>query len=294
MGSSISVVINTFNEADNITSAIKSAKFASEIIVCDMHSDDETAKIAKSLGAKVFLHKRVGYVEPARNFAISKASNNWVLILDADEEIPDTLSKRLSELAEKNISANYVEIPRKNIIFGRWMKASFWWPDYQIRFFKKGEVIWNDKIHSKPQTKGEGLTLSPEEGLAIVHHNYNSVSQFVERLNTYTEVEAKQLLDDGYKFSWKDLIQKPIGEFLSRFFANKGNLDGVHGLALSLLQAVSFLIVYLKIWEKNKFKEGSISLNEIDEERIKVENAFKYWMNQSKSGGNIFRRIFKL
>ena len=293
MGSNISVVINTFNEAGNIGRAIKSVKFASEIIVCDMYSDDETAKIAKSAGAKVFLHKRVGFVEPARNFAISKASNSWVFILDADEEIPQTLAKRLKELAEKNISANFVEIPRKNIIFGSWLQASFWWPDYQIRFFKKKSVLWNDKIHSKPQTKGEGLKLPEEEDFAIVHHNYKSIFQFIERLNRYTEIEAKQLLSEGYKFSWTDLIQKPTSEFLSRFFANKGYLDGIHGLALSLLQAASFLVVYLKVWEKDGFKEESLSLKEIDEERKKASEGFNFWIKELKSGGNIFRRFFK-
>ena len=294
MASKISVVINTLNEEANIERVIKSAKFADEIIVCDMHSDDDTTKIAKSLGAKIFLHKRVGYVEPARNFAIGKATNDWILILDADEEIPNTLSTRLKELAEKKISANFIEIPRKNIIFGKWMKASFWWPDYQIRFFKKGSVIWSDNIHSKPETKGEGLKLSEEEDFAILHHNYRSVFQFIERLNRYTEIEAKQLLSEGYAFSWKDLIQKPTNEFLSRFFANKGYLDGLHGLSLSLLQAFSFLIVYLKVWEKNRFKEEGISLDDIVGEREKSTNALNYWMKKPDSGGNFFKKFFKV
>src|SRR5688572_12024024 len=94
----ISVVINTFNEEKNIERAIKSVAWADEILVCDMHSDDNTAIIARKLGATVFLHKRVGFVEPARNFAISKASNDWILILDADEEIPGSLSDKFKEI----------------------------------------------------------------------------------------------------------------------------------------------------------------------------------------------------
>ena len=137
----VTAIINTLNEEKNIERVIKSVAFADEILVCDMYSDDNTAVIAKKLGAKVILHKRTGYVEPARNFAISKAENEWVLILDADEEIPNSLSDKFLDIVNKGGVATFVEIPRKNIIFGHWMKASMWWPDYHVRFFRKGEVV---------------------------------------------------------------------------------------------------------------------------------------------------------
>lgn len=294
MSGKISVVINTLNEEKNIKRAVESVKWADEIIVCDMHSDDETVKIAKSLGAKVILHKKVGYVEPARNFAISKAMGDWILILDADEKIPESLSKRLQELVRKRISSDFVEIPRKNIIFGKWLKHTGWWPDYHIRFFKKGKVVWSDKIHSKPKTEGLRLTLPPEDRFAIVHHNYQSLSQFLERMNRYSEIEAKELKSDGYKFRWQDLISKPLDEFLSRFFANKGYEDGLHGLVLSMLQAFSFFVVYLKLWEKNGFKEQELAVSEFEREVKKVGEDVKYWMGQSR-GGTIkrFLKIFK-
>src|SRR5688572_7980444 len=136
----ISVVINTLNEEKSIERAIKSVDFADEILVCDMHSDDNTPLIAKKLGAKVIFHKRAGFVEPARNFAISKAEHEWVFVLDADEEVPDSLKGKLKEVINGSGVTTFVEIPRKNILFGRWMKASMWWPDYNIRFFKKGFV----------------------------------------------------------------------------------------------------------------------------------------------------------
>src|SRR3989344_1312352 len=108
----ISVVINTLNEEKNIERAMKSVNWAGEIVVCDMYSEDNTVEIAKKLGAKICFHKKTNYVEPARNFAISKATGDWILVLDADEEIPDSLSKRLQEIAEKMHQINFVEIPR--------------------------------------------------------------------------------------------------------------------------------------------------------------------------------------
>lgn len=292
MTQSISVVINTLNEEKNITRAIKSVSWADEIVVCDMHSEDNTVEIAKKLGAKVILHKKVNYVEPARNFAISKAAGNWILILDPDEEISESLQNRLIQIANKMEQVNYVRIPRKNIIFNKWIKESSWWPDYQIRFFKNGQVKWTDKIHRSPEVKGLGIDLEEDEKWAIIHHNYQSISQFINRMDRYTSVEAEQKILEGYNFNWRDLLRIPLNEFLSRFFAKKGFEDGLHGLALSLLQAFSFLIVYLKVWELSKFKEYRFKLSEIEEEKKKAGYEIEYWIKQS---GRLspFRDFFK-
>ena len=179
----ISVVINTLNEEQNLPRAIKSAKnLAHEIVVVDMHSQDKTPSIARQMGAKVFNHQPTGYVEPARNFAISKASGNWILILDADEELTPTLCRVLKQLVrgepsrdlDPPSSLTYIRIPRKNIIFGEWVRHARWWPDYNIRFFKKGCVQWSDEIHLPPQTKGQGWDLPPQEEYALIHHHYQS------------------------------------------------------------------------------------------------------------------------
>jgi len=157
----ISVVINTLNEEKNLPRAIASIKgLADEIIVVDMQSDDRTKEVAEGLGALVYDHKRTGYVEPARNFAIAKAVGPWVLVLDADEEIPPKLAKKLRVFAQKE-GADFYRIPRKNIVFGSWLRHSRWWPDYNIRFFKKGKVTWNEVIHSVPMTSGKGIDLQP-------------------------------------------------------------------------------------------------------------------------------------
>src|SRR4051794_13187491 len=113
MDNKISVVINTFNEADRIEKLIKSLSWADEILVCDMHSDDETGSLAKKYGAKVVLFKRSDYVEPARNFAISSAKYNWIFILDADEEVPSTLVDSLKDL-QNSSNPDFVRIARKN------------------------------------------------------------------------------------------------------------------------------------------------------------------------------------
>lgn len=294
----ISVVINTWNEEENLPRALASIKsLADEIIVVDMESTDRTVEIAKKEGAKVYSHKPTGYVEPARNFAIRQAQGEHILVLDADEEIPPRLARKLKQLAAK-LRADFYRIPRKNIIFGKWIKYTRWWPDYNIRFFKKGTVSWSEVIHSVPETKGEGQDLPAQEKFAIIHHNYNSISQYLERLVRYTDIQAKEKTKSGYNFSWKDLISKPTGEFISRFLVSEGYKDGVHGLALSLLQAVSELVLYLKVWELQKFKEENLNPEGIKDELTKSAKEIDHWMVQTgikrySTLDRLFKKVLK-
>jgi glycosyltransferase involved in cell wall biosynthesis len=293
MDPKISVVINTFNEEAIIERAIKSVSWADEVLVCDMHSDDNTAVIAKKQGAKIILHKRLNFVEPARNLAISKSSHDWILILDPDEEIPESLGVKLKEIISKPGVVTHVEIPRKNIIFGKWMKAAMWWPDNNIRFFKRDTVSWSNKIHSKPKTQGQGLTLFPEERYAITHYHYNSVGQFLNKLNRYTDIQARELKNDGYDFEWRDLIKKPLGEFLSRFFAHRGYEDGVHGLALSLLQAFSHLVMVLKVWELKEFEKKNLNFEDVKTTFKDSGVEVAYWLKYGNLSKNPIKRTIQ-
>lgn len=289
----LSVVINAQNVESDLPRALTSVKnLADEIIVLDQGSTDKTAEVAKKSGAKVYKHESVRYVELARNFAISKVSGDWILVLDPDEEIPLGLSKRIKKILEKP-KADFYRIPRKNIIFGKWISHTLWWPDYQIRLFKKGKVSWSEVIHSVPMVTGVGSDIPIEEDFAILHHNYDSIEQYLEKLNRYTSVQADLLARSGYKFGWQDLINKPVKELINRYFTGEGYKDGLHGFALSLLQAFSELVTYVKLWQKNKFREENVSLPEVVAEIGKKEKEFRFWQNDAlyKETKNISYRI---
>ena len=199
---SLSVVINTKdaltgNDEHKFADTLKSIAFADEIIVVDMNSSDRTVEIAKKFTDKIYTFRDVGFVEPARNFAIRKASKEWVLIIDADEILPGTLKDRILQLTQGDATADVYYLPRKNLVFGTWFHSAGWWPDYQLRLFKKGAVVWSDKIHSVPKTKGNTDKLAPREDYAILHYNYQTVEQFIERLNRYTSHEARQRQEEG-------------------------------------------------------------------------------------------------
>lgn len=294
----ISAVINTLNEEKNIERCLKALTWVDEIVVCDDGSVDKTLEIAKKFGAKIYHHNSTGFVEAARNFAARLAQGDWILVVDADEEIPEKLAKKLTEFVKSANPPDCVAVPRKNIIFGKWIQHSGWWPDYQIRFFKKGKVKWTGKIHEDPKTDGIGCSLIPNEDLAIIHYNYQTISQFINRMNRYTDIEAKELVASGYKFNWLDLFKKPSAEFYSRFFAQKGYLDGLHGFILASLQSTSFFVTYIKVWEAQGAKEQEIELKEFKKEVFSQLSEFKFWLYQSlsetaKKGEKLFFKLIK-
>lgn len=255
MSAPFSVVINTWNNAETLEQTLESVKTAAEIIIVDMHSSDNTCEIAKKFTDQIFTHPYIGYVEPARNFAIEKAAKDWVFVLDSDEETPPQLFAELSLIAateHKDSAPTHYFIPRKNLIFGSWVQHAGWWPDNQLRFFRKGSVSWQNEIHSVPVTTGKPHTFPPEESYAIIHHNYTSVSQWITRMDRYTTIQSKELSQKGYTYAFSDNLNKPFSEFIRRFFVWKGYKDGVIGLNLALLQALSEVIVYLKVRELQK------------------------------------------
>lgn len=248
----ISVVINTYNEAEKLPGALASVKdWADEIIVVDMGSEDQTLELARKAGAKIFKHKLVPYVELVRNYGVNKATGDWILALDPDERIPQTLAEKLQEIAKEG-RFDAVNIPRKNIIFGKWIRHTNWWPDFHVRFFKKGKVFWSKRIHQYPKVQGKILKLSAEEKFAIEHFCYDSVSQFLTRMNRYTEIEAQNRFEAGERFSWRNFFWRPAREFLQRFIRHLGFLDGFHGFALSFLMICYRLSEEIKLWEKTR------------------------------------------
>lgn len=277
----LSVLINVHNEEKNLPRVMASVKgLADEVIVTDLKSTDKTCEVAKKLGAKVYSHKNPTYVEPTRNFSIDKASGDWILILDADEEVSPSLNKKIKELIKDTSDVSYYRLPRKNIIFGKWIQNANWWPDYNIRLFKKGTVSWNEVIHTVPMTVGKGLDLTDTENYAIIHYNYDDIESYFEKMLRYTKAQSKNLIDKNYKFVWTDLVTKPTNEFLSRYFAGQGYKDGVHGLVLSLLQAFSELILYIRLWNYN---EINLEKSEVNQELNKSIHDVKWWMRKEFS-----------
>ena len=274
---SISAVLVVKNEEKRLARALKSLKFVDEIVVFDMLSTDHTQAVAKKFTDQVFsTPEDFGYVEPARNLAVSKAKGEWILVLDADEEVPKSLADKIKDLIKAN-DTDVFFLPRKNLIFNKAIKHSGWWPDYQARLFKKGMVEWQVGVHRQPDIKGQAEYLPAKADWAIIHHNYETVEDFVERSQKYTSLQAKER-KNLKTISTEDLIQAFNSEFLRRFFLKKAYQDGMHGLALSLLQSNYELLIKLKQWQAQDFPEEQLNNQQLIK-LLKTQRAeFDYWL----------------
>lgn len=263
----ISVIIHTKNSSQTLEKALKSASFAQEIIVIDMESQDNTIELAKKYGATIFHHQDTGYVEAARMFGISKANFAWVFVLDADEEIQPKLEKMLPQLIDGKEDA--WKIPRKNLIFDKWPKHAAWWPDYVLRLFKKQLITWPNKVHSQPQLNGLVGELDPDETVAIIHHNYSSVSQYLDRINDYTTLQAKE----NQKYS-SNSFQSFFNDFFRKYFFLEAHKDGALGLNVSLLQAIYESVLSMKKWEADGLKKYQIQPGKMIDQ---IMRDMSYW-----------------
>ena len=150
-----------------------------------------------------------------------------------------------------------------------------------------------------PITTGTGLDLAADEHEAIIHYNYQTVSQFIERLNCYTTYEAKLLLENEHIFKWTNLLSKPAGEFISRFFALEGYKDGLYGLSLSLLQAFSVFVVQVKLWEGLQYSQNNTN-NLLEDLMATLENIYRdvlYWyylMKQEQVTSIVTKMYYKI
>jgi glycosyltransferase involved in cell wall biosynthesis len=237
----ITVVINTLNEERNLSYALRSVEsWADQIVIVDMHSDDRTVAIARSFAAEVYLHERMGFVEPARAFGIAQAVGDWILLLDADELIPRQLSRELLDIAASD-GADVVSIPMVNLLLGSPMRGAGWGPaqDRHIRFFRRGHLAMPTEIHGsmQPVEGSRRYEIQYRDGVAMIHFSSMNSAQFIEKLNRYTDVEAYQAHERGERHGDVRSIIAAAKEFSVRYFLRAGYRDGWRGLYLSIFMA---------------------------------------------------------
>lgn len=250
---SISAVINTFNEELNLPNVLASIKsWVDDIVVVDMHSEDRTVEIAHKFGARVFTHERLGYADPARAFAISQATHEWILMLDADEMVPKQLSQRLLTVA-RNDEADIVDIPWLNYFFGAPLLHSGWGPDtdFHMRFFKRGFLQSSADVHYflHPTPSARILRLDWKVDGHVIHFNYVDIEQFIHKLNRYTSIEAKEWFTQKRKYSKLWALTSSFRGFLIRFVRHRGYRDGWRGWYLAWLWMFYRLSTFAKLEE---------------------------------------------
>ena len=281
--SKLSAVVSAYNEEENIERCLKSLSFADEIVVVDNQSLDKTAEIAKKYTKNIFTQKNnPKEIDLQKNFGFEKASNDWILSVDADEEVSKELAQEIKKTINRKDSIKGYWIPRKNIIFGKFIENTGWYPDPQLRLFKKGFAKFaKAHVHEPVKLNGESAYLNEH----IIHHHYQSIPEFLNKtINLYVPSETEEYINKGYEFSYFDAIRFPLNEFLRRFFARKGYKDGFHGLILSLLMAFYHFLIFASLWEKQGFKEydGDDFLKDTEKEFKRAGKEIFYWVSKEK------------
>ncbi len=255
----ISAVLIVRNEEKNIERCLKSINWVDEIIVVDQASTDRTVELAKKYTDKVYITENKLICNPDREFGISKATNEWILLIEADEVVDENLKKEIITVTEEN-KYDIFFIPVKTFFVNRWIKTCGWWPSYIPRLFKKGAIKFQSTIH----TNGELLSKNVEYlKNPILHYSYNSLDDWIEKFKRYTTVLAKEYherkMKVNFKNTIKELVVRPIYFFILKFFILKGYKDGWRGFFISLSSALTIIVSYFKLIELYEKEKNSLS-----------------------------------
>jgi glycosyltransferase involved in cell wall biosynthesis len=262
----LSVVIITHNEESNIGRTLASvqplvADGKGEIIVVDSGSTDRTVEIAKSFGAKVFIEDWKGYAGQ-KNSAIDKASGDWILSLDADEEIGTGMREFLLLALFGKHKGEFTEFQggmvfsRSNCFLGRPIRHGGFYPDPKLRLIRHGCARFEARPVHEDLRLDHGVEYKPslfyEMGapIEIIHHSYPTLADYIDHMNRYSTLGAEMAIAKGrYSFSVTNIVVRPCATFIYNYFFRLGFLDGREGLLLHLYHAVYVSWKYAKAWE---------------------------------------------
>jgi glycosyltransferase involved in cell wall biosynthesis len=221
----LTLVVITRDAGASLAECLRSARFASQAIVVDSGSRDDTAQIARSCGAQVIEQAWLGF-GPQKNFAVAQAANDWVLCLDADEFVSPELALAIRSALQR-AQFNAYEMPRRNRFLGKWLAHGEGYPDWNLRLFDRRHARWSDDaVHEHVLADGKVGRLSGD----LMHTSGESLETYLAKQNRYTTLQAEGLLARGKRFSAVRLIASPIVRFIRFYILRAGFLDGVAGL----------------------------------------------------------------
>lgn len=251
----VSVLILAREEERFIARAVESALFADEVVVVDACSRDRTAEIARSLGARVVERAWTNFGDQ-RNFSLTQAKHDWVLVLDADEAVTPELVSWLQEFfaSGRDVGAPHgYKIKRAEYFLGRRIHGACWNPSFQDRFFRRSRARYVGEIHEYPEVEG-GFVRAP--GTALIEHNPNVTAEsFFDKMNRYTTIEAYDRYRAGQRTSLSHLAVVFFANWWKNFFYYKGYRDGAHGFVICLMEAVSRTVRHIKLWQIQRMVE---------------------------------------
>ncbi len=253
MPNTLSVAIVTLNEAANLPRTLASVRFANEVVVVDSGSTDATVEIVEQSGARLFEEPWKGFARQ-KNAAIAHTTGDWVLSLDADEEVSDALAQEIDALLADEPALGAYRIPRLNHFLGRPLRHGGYWPDPKLRLFRRGAARFEDRpVH---ETMRADCAVGQLNG-CLIHHCYPTLDEYIEHMNRYSHTSAEMLVTAGRTsrslpaFLGNALVN-PAATFLYNYFFRLGFLDGREGLLQHLNHAIYIHWKFVKAWQAGR------------------------------------------
>jgi glycosyltransferase involved in cell wall biosynthesis len=248
----VTLLVGTYNAASLLPDCIASCSdWVSEVLIVDMESEDGTPDLAKSLGARVISIPNALIVEPGRQVGIDRAAQPWVAILDADERFRPEMRELAADYIRQDDLAG-VWLPRQNLVLGRWLRHGGFWPDRQLRLFRRDAIRWPERIHGAPEVRGRVIHAAPTQQNAIIHLHGETVTHWIAKINEQTDGQARHEVAEGRPPSLYRLLRRPAASFYRRYLRGRGFRDGMQGFVIALILVVYDLLVELKLWDLDR------------------------------------------
>lgn len=243
----ISAIVLTKNEEKNIEACLQTLQWCGEIVVVDDYSQDRTVAIARRSGARVFRHHLGNDFAAQRNFGLQKAASDWILFIDADEQVTPELRKEIFRKTTQNEFPGF-NLKRMDFWGGRWLRHGETADVRLLRLGKRGAGKWQRKVHEFWDIKGNiGELKNP-----ILHYPHRNLGDFLEHINFYSTLHAEAFYEQGVKPSPFRVIVNPLGKFIANWIFKLGFLDGTAGLMMALIMSLHSFLAWGKLYLKWK------------------------------------------
>lgn len=241
----VSAYVITFNEEDNIRDCLESITWADEIVVVDSFSTDKTVQICRAYTDRVFQREWPGFLDQ-KNFALEHTTNTWVLNIDADERVSPALRDEIIEELKRDDAVDGYYIPRHTYYLGRWINHGGWYPNYQLRLFRRDKGRWaGEQLHEKVAVKGKTKTLRND----LLHFAYRSLSDQLKTIDQFSRASAEIMGEKGIRGTPFHLLVRPPIKFLETYIYKQGFRDGIPGLINAIAFSFYVFMKYAKVWE---------------------------------------------
>ncbi len=241
----VSVYVLTFNNSRTIERCLRSLNWAAELIVVDSYSTDDTVEICRKYTDKTYRRKWTGHRDQYQ-YAADLTTNPWIMFVDADEEVPAELAGEI----ERTLKSGTGEIDgffayRKTYYLGRWIRYGGWYPDGEIRLYRRTKGRWEGGLHAKIAVDGKIGTLRGE----YLHYTYRDISDQIQTIDRYSRIAAQDMMERGERFSLFKLLFHPPFRFIKEYLFKSGFRDGLPGLVIVVSTMFYVFIKHAKLWE---------------------------------------------